>query len=203
MPPTTTPSPARTAFDELGRLSFAEHSLESVLQRVTALAARVLPGEPVTSVTVIDRGRPSTAAASGELALTLDETQYRLGNGPCVSAADDRPAQRARRHARRRGLAGVRRRRGRDRAAAASSPSPSRPPEQVSGALNVYGREFPLPDRRSIDAVARVRRVRRRPGGQHVPVRERGRAGRRTCRRRWTPGPSSTRPRASSWSGSS
>jgi AmiR/NasT family two-component response regulator len=26
----------------------------------------------------------------------------------------------------------------------------------VSGALNVYGREFPLPDRRSIDAVARV-----------------------------------------------
>ena len=32
------------AFDELGRMSFAEHSLESVLQRVTDLAARVLPG---------------------------------------------------------------------------------------------------------------------------------------------------------------
>ena len=142
-------------FDELGRLSFAEHSLESVLQRVTALAAHVLPGEPVTSVTVIDRGRPSTAAASGELALTLDETQYRLGNGPCVSAAaTGRPSELA------------------DTRAPADWPEfaaiaaaqgcgsvlsfPLPPHEQVSGALNVYGREFPLPDRRSIDAVARV-----------------------------------------------
>ena len=49
----------QAAFDELGRLSFAEHSLESVLERVTDLAAHVLPGEPVTSVTIVDRGKPT------------------------------------------------------------------------------------------------------------------------------------------------
>src|SRR4051812_50159174 len=81
----------QAAFDELGRLSFAEHSLGSILQRVTDLATRVLPGEPVTSVTIVDRGKPSTAAASGELALILDETQYRLGSGPCLAAATTGP----------------------------------------------------------------------------------------------------------------
>ena len=75
----------------------------------------VLPGEPVTSVTIIDRGSPSTAAASGELALTLDETQYRLGSGPCLAAAATGRPQRARRHPRRDGLGRVRRHRGRAR----------------------------------------------------------------------------------------
>jgi hypothetical protein len=75
------------AFDELGRISFAEHSLESVVQKVTALAARVLPGEPMTSVTIVQGGRPSTVASSGQLALDLDELQYRLGTGPCLAAA--------------------------------------------------------------------------------------------------------------------
>ena len=60
------------AFDELGRISFAEHSLESVLSTVTRLASRVLPGEPVTSVTILHRGKPSTPASSGDLALGLD-----------------------------------------------------------------------------------------------------------------------------------
>ena len=43
----TRPTPdadlARLAFDELGRMSFAENSLESVLQKVTDLAAPIQP----------------------------------------------------------------------------------------------------------------------------------------------------------------
>jgi hypothetical protein len=62
-----TPDPdadlAQLALDELGRMSFAEHSLASVLQKVTDLAARVLPGEAVTSVTIVAEGRSSTVAA--------------------------------------------------------------------------------------------------------------------------------------------
>jgi GAF domain-containing protein len=82
------------AFDELGRLSFAEHSLDSVLGKVTELATRVLPGEPTTSVTIVQRGRASTVASSGSLALELDEVQYRLRSGPCLSAATSgRPAE--------------------------------------------------------------------------------------------------------------
>jgi GAF domain-containing protein len=77
----------QSAFDELGRISFAEHSLGSVLHRVTELAARVLPGEPVTSLTILQKGTPSTVAASGALAVGLDEAQYRLGAGPCLTAS--------------------------------------------------------------------------------------------------------------------
>jgi hypothetical protein len=75
------------AFDELGRISFADHSLESVLQTVTDLAGRVLPGKPVISVTIVQEGRPKTVASSGMLAVELDELQYRLGAGPCLAAA--------------------------------------------------------------------------------------------------------------------
>ncbi|TYP90351.1 GAF and ANTAR domain-containing protein [Blastococcus xanthinilyticus] len=75
------------AFDELAQLSFAEHSLESVLRKVTELATRILPGQPIASVTVVGEGRPSTVATSGDLALRLDEFQYRTGAGPCLQAA--------------------------------------------------------------------------------------------------------------------
>ena len=86
-PDPAAPDVGQLAFDELGRMSFAEHSLDSVLQRVTDLAARVLPGEPVTSVTILTEGRASTVAASGVLARDLDEVQYRQQAGPCLEAA--------------------------------------------------------------------------------------------------------------------
>ncbi|MCZ2809968.1 GAF and ANTAR domain-containing protein [Modestobacter sp. VKM Ac-2979] len=86
-----TPDPdadlVQLAFDELGRMSFAEHSLESVLQRVTDLAARVLSGDPAISVTIVADGRSSTVAASDPLALDLDLVQYAQGSGPCMEAA--------------------------------------------------------------------------------------------------------------------
>lgn len=144
----------QAAFDELGRLSFAEHSLESVLQRVTDLATRVLPGEPVISVTVVERGKPTTAAASGDLALTLDETQYRLGSGPCLSAATTgRPSElvdtRAATewpefavHAAEQGCNSV-----------LSFPFPAA--ERVPGALNVYARRFTVSDPGTLDLLAR------------------------------------------------
>ena len=153
--PDAAPVAVPAAFDELGRLSFAEHSLESVLQRVTALATQVLPGEPVTSVTIVDRGKPTTAAASGDLALhpRRDPVPARLGPVP---GGGRRPAGRA------------------------SSWTPARPPEwpefaahaaeqgcgsvlsfpfpateRVPGALNVYARRFTVPDRRTLDLLAR------------------------------------------------
>lgn len=77
----------QTAFEQLGRIAFAEHSLESVVRTVTELAAGVLPGKPITSVTIVHDERPSTVASSGRLAVDLDQVQYRLRSGPCLSAA--------------------------------------------------------------------------------------------------------------------
>jgi GAF domain-containing protein len=77
----------QAAVDRLGRVSVAEHSLESLLATVTSLAAGLLPGPPAASVTVLRNGVPLTLAASAPLAQELDEIQYRHGNGPCVEAA--------------------------------------------------------------------------------------------------------------------
>ena len=142
------------AFDELGRLTFADHSLESVLQRVTALATRVLPGEPVTSVTIVSRGRPSTAASSGELALALDETQYQLGSGPCLAAASTgRPSE----------IVDTRAPSEWPQFAAVAAGHgcgsvlsfPLRTHERVPGSLNVYARRFTVSDARTRDLVSR------------------------------------------------
>jgi len=87
IPPDDVAVAVRPEFDELGRLSFADHTLRSLLHRVTGLAAGVLPGEPVISVTILAGDRPATVATTGDLAVRLDHVQYRLGSGPCLSAA--------------------------------------------------------------------------------------------------------------------
>jgi len=142
------------AFDELGRISFAEHSLESLVDKVTALATRALAGEPITSVTIVQGGRPSTVASSGPLALDLDEFQYRLGSGPCLAAAttgqpveipDLRSSSEWRTfaaHAAERGCASV-----------LSFPLPVQ--ELVSGALNVYAQRSHTADVRTRELVSR------------------------------------------------
>lgn len=142
------------AFDELGRISFAEHSLESVVDKVTALATRVLPGEPLTSVTIVQGGRPSTVASSGALALDLDELQYRLGSGPCLAAATTgQPAEIAdtRSATEWSGFAASAAERG--CVSVLSFPLPVQ--ELVSGALNVYARRSRPADDRTRELVAR------------------------------------------------
>jgi GAF domain-containing protein len=144
-PPADDTAAVTTAFDELGRLSFAEHSLESVLQRVTELAAGVLPGEPVISMTILAGDRPSTVAATGDLAQHLDQTQYRLASGPCLAAAttgrtaeivDTRSSTEWPEFAAEAAAAGC--------DSVLSFPLPVR--EKVSGALNVYARQFSAAD---------------------------------------------------------
>jgi hypothetical protein len=133
------------ALDELGRLSVADHSLGSLLRRVSELAAGVLPGEPVLSVTVVAADRPATVAATGDLAEDLDRTQYRLGSGPCLAAAttgrtaeivDTRSPSAWPEFAAQAAAAGC--------DSVLSFPLPAR--EKVSAALNVYARQFSAAD---------------------------------------------------------
>jgi GAF domain-containing protein len=75
------------AFAELGRIKLGETDLTGVLDRVATLARHTIPGAGEVSITLVpDRG-PYTAASTGELALRLDEWQYELGEGPCLTAA--------------------------------------------------------------------------------------------------------------------
>ncbi len=75
------------AFSELAKIDFASHDLRAVLGRVADVAKRTLVQDGEVSVTLL-RGRHAyTAAFTGPVALTLDETQYEQGYGPCLDAA--------------------------------------------------------------------------------------------------------------------
>jgi GAF domain-containing protein len=75
------------AFAELGRIKLNETDLDGVLRTVADLAKRTVPGVDEASVTLVRDRHAHTAAHTGDLALTLDEWQYREGGGPCLDAA--------------------------------------------------------------------------------------------------------------------
>ena len=75
------------AFAELGRMKLGETDLAGVLARIATLARRTVPNAEEVSVTLLPDTGPYTAAYTGDLALALDEGQYRDGSGPCLEAA--------------------------------------------------------------------------------------------------------------------
>lgn len=63
------------------------HALE-VLETLVRHATELIVGADYASVTLVRRsGRPATVASSHDEALRADRIQYRLGEGPCLSAA--------------------------------------------------------------------------------------------------------------------
>jgi GAF domain-containing protein len=75
------------AFADLGRIAFDQTPLDEVLNQIAHLAGRTIPGADEVSVTLQGAGGTQTAAYTGELALLVDEWQYRHGYGPCLAAA--------------------------------------------------------------------------------------------------------------------
>ena len=58
----------------------------AVLSGMVGIVQRRITAADDVSVTMLREGRPATVAAAGRLAADLDETQYRLGHGPCLEA---------------------------------------------------------------------------------------------------------------------
>jgi GAF domain-containing protein len=75
------------ALERLGGLALRDESMDSVLQAVVDLAKQVLPGNPESSISLLVKGKASTAVSTGQFALDLDESQYGRGYGPCLHAA--------------------------------------------------------------------------------------------------------------------
>jgi hypothetical protein len=59
----------------------------SALQRMVDLAVKYVPGCSWASVTVVERGKASTIAASDDVARAADQLQYSTGEGPCLASA--------------------------------------------------------------------------------------------------------------------
>ncbi|MDT8912482.1 ANTAR domain-containing protein [Amycolatopsis sp. PS_44_ISF1] len=135
--------------DEFGRLTrtlLAADTVGEAMQQLVIAAVRLIPGAAVVSITLRGPdGAFSTPVETEGIAARLDRIQYRLGEGPCVSAAHpDGPA-----HAESQDLARGIEWPGFGPAAAAlgmgsvlaTALLPDARPPELSGALNVYARE--------------------------------------------------------------
>jgi GAF domain-containing protein len=71
---------------ELSRVVLVDRGLDEVLDEVTGIARRGIPGAESTSITLVRGDRAFTAAHEGEMALMADELQYQEGSGPCLDA---------------------------------------------------------------------------------------------------------------------
>jgi hypothetical protein len=70
----------------LGQFVLSEQSLQESLQRVAELSVRAVYGADGAGVTWVVAGRPTTVTAAGDLVRRIDEIQYSLDEGPCLSA---------------------------------------------------------------------------------------------------------------------
>lgn len=78
--------PALAGFRSLARQLFVIGSVEQTLQRITALAVELVPGADYAGVSILRESEVTTPAWSDPLALRVDETQYAVDEGPCLSA---------------------------------------------------------------------------------------------------------------------
>jgi GAF domain-containing protein len=67
--------------------------LTSTLEKVASFAASVIPGADGAGLTLLERQRPDTIVASADFVRAVDEVQYRVGEGPCLLAVEERAIQ--------------------------------------------------------------------------------------------------------------
>ena len=73
---------------EVAGLVVGERTLQQTLQLVAELAVRAVDGVDGAGVTWIATGSPATVTATADFVRRADALQYRVGEGPCLTAVD-------------------------------------------------------------------------------------------------------------------
>jgi GAF domain-containing protein len=71
----------------LSRLATNRLGLEDLLTRVATLAVKAIPGADGAGLTLLEDDRANTLVATADFVSDIDEIQYGLGQGPCITAA--------------------------------------------------------------------------------------------------------------------
>jgi len=71
----------------LAALSTTDLRLEELLVRVARFAVRAIPGADGAGLTLFEQNRANTIVATAEFVRQVDDVQYGLGQGPCITAA--------------------------------------------------------------------------------------------------------------------
>ena len=78
----------RASLSALSRLS-NRTGLEDLLTGVARLSVGAIPGADGAGLTLIEQGRANTIVATSPFVTEVDDIQYGIGEGPCISAARD------------------------------------------------------------------------------------------------------------------
>ncbi|WP_342768627.1 GAF and ANTAR domain-containing protein [Lentzea flaviverrucosa] len=76
-----------TALERLSEALSREDDLRVLMHQVCEQVVQAVPGLDEATVTLLDGGKPFTAASTSELVTRLDGVQYGAGAGPCLDAA--------------------------------------------------------------------------------------------------------------------
>lgn len=79
----------RQALAGLASLASGRMSLPALLTRVAELAVRAIPGADGAGLTLLQEGTSDTIVATADFVRAVDDIQYGLGEGPCITAAAD------------------------------------------------------------------------------------------------------------------
>jgi hypothetical protein len=82
-----------SSLDQLSELLSGHAALEQTLVRVATLAVQAIPGAQGAGLTLLEKDRPQTVVATSDFVRAVDDIQYTLWEGPCVSAVSDGAAR--------------------------------------------------------------------------------------------------------------
>ncbi|SDT10757.1 ANTAR domain-containing protein [Friedmanniella luteola] len=73
----------------LSRLAAGRLGLEELLREVATFAVHAIPGADGAGLTLLQDDRSDTVVTTTDLVRQVDEIQYSLGQGPCITAAQE------------------------------------------------------------------------------------------------------------------
>ena len=77
----------REGLESLSRLATHRVGLEDLLRKVATYAVKAIPGADGAGLTLLEEGRSDTIVATAKFVSEIDDIQYGLGQGPCITAA--------------------------------------------------------------------------------------------------------------------
>lgn len=85
----------RAALFKLAQLATSQVPLTDMLTQVAAFAVRAIPGADGAGLTLLNNGQAEYVVTSAAFVREIEEIQYSIGEGPCITAADERRTVRA------------------------------------------------------------------------------------------------------------
>ncbi len=78
----------RDSLNGLAKLAMTSQTLPQTLTNIAEFAVGAIPGADGAGLTLLKGDRKDTVVATADFVVTVDDIQYALGEGPCITAAE-------------------------------------------------------------------------------------------------------------------